>query len=305
MPNWNQILDELKETGSTYDVVRRKYLKALASASKRNVIAYYSGWLEKPRVEGLSINDGDKNGFMSVVHGLDRSKGVDLILHTPGGDLAATESIVDYLRAMFGTNIRVIVPQLAMSAGTMIACSARSILMGKHSSLGPIDPQFRGVPAHGIIEEFTTAFNEIKADPAKQAVWGPILSKYSPTLLGESKKALDWSEQLVTEWLKTGMFAGDPDVDTKIANVVKELGDHSLNLNHSRHIGSAKAKDIGLVIEDLEAPENKSLQDAVLSVHHATVHTLASTDACKIVENHKGTAVIRSVRHVVVNGGNA
>lgn len=73
---------------------------------------------------------------MTVIHQLDRNKGLDLILHTPGGDTAATESIVDYLHNMFGNNIRAIVPQLAMSAGTMIACSCKEIIMGLQSSLG-------------------------------------------------------------------------------------------------------------------------------------------------------------------------
>jgi membrane-bound ClpP family serine protease len=58
---------------------------------------------------------------------------------------------------MFGTNIRAIIPQMAMSAGTMIALSTREIIMGKHSNLGPIDPQIAGIPAHGVIEEFNRA----------------------------------------------------------------------------------------------------------------------------------------------------
>ena len=77
---------------------------------------------------------------MTCIHGMDCSKGLDLVLHTTGGSPAAAEAIVNYLRAKFGNDIRVIVPQLAMSAGTMIACSAKQIIMGKQSSLGPIDP---------------------------------------------------------------------------------------------------------------------------------------------------------------------
>ena len=77
---------------------------------------------------------------MTCIHGMDCSKGLDLVLHTPGDSPAAAEAIVNNLRAKFGKDIRVIVPQLAMSAGTMIACSAKQIIMGKQSSLGPIDP---------------------------------------------------------------------------------------------------------------------------------------------------------------------
>ena len=77
---------------------------------------------------------------MSVIHGLDKSKGLDLFLHTPGGDVGATESLIDYLHDSFGGDIRAIIPQIAMSGGTMIACSCKEIIMGKQSSLGPIDP---------------------------------------------------------------------------------------------------------------------------------------------------------------------
>ena len=154
MPNWNEVLNEVKAAGSPFDVIRRQHLKALHQKTDRNVVVYYSGWLQKRDVQGVEINDEDKNGLMTVVHRLDRTKGLDLVLHTPGGETAATESIVHYLRAMFGTDIRAFVPQLAMSGGTMIACACREIVMGKPSSLGPIDPHFGGIQAHGVLEEF-------------------------------------------------------------------------------------------------------------------------------------------------------
>ena len=175
MPNWNQLLNEIKAAGSMHDVVRRRYLDRVHEITKRNAIIYYSGWLQKRGVKGAEINDEDKNGFMTVIHELDRNIGVDLILHTPGGDTAATESLVHYLRAMFGTNIRAIVPQLAMSGGTMIACACREIVMGKQSSLGPVDPQFGGIPAHGVVEEFQRAKREIGENPASVPVWQPII----------------------------------------------------------------------------------------------------------------------------------
>src|SRR5258708_540822 len=146
MGNWNDLLNEVKEAGNVHDVVRRKYLAKLHDQTARNVILYYSGWLQKGAVQGIPttefyVNDTDKNAFMATVHRLDKTKGLDLILHTPGGSMAATESLVQYLRAIFGHDIRAIVPQIALSAGTMIALSCREIIMGRHSSLGPIDPQ--------------------------------------------------------------------------------------------------------------------------------------------------------------------
>jgi ClpP class serine protease len=296
MPNWNQILDELKSSGSTYDIIRRKYLMKLHKITGRNVIVYYSGWLQKQGILGFGINDNDKNGFMATIHGLDRSKGLDLILHTPGGESAATESLVDYLRKMFDTNIRAIVPQLALSAGTMIACACNTILMGKQSSLGPIDPQISGVPAHGIIEEFQQAYKECKVDQTKIPLWQPIIAKYTPTLIGEAQKAISWSEEMVKEWLVTGMLKETHGPGTVAERIIKELGDHALTKSHARHLSASKCKEIGLKIEMLE--ENQKLQDAVLTVHHACIHTLAGTPAFKIIENHNGTAFIQTAQIV-------
>ncbi len=42
--------------------------------------------------------------------------------------------------------------------------------MGKHSSLGPIDPQIFGLPAHGIIEEFQRISTEITNDHYRNCV---------------------------------------------------------------------------------------------------------------------------------------
>jgi ClpP class serine protease len=297
MANWNQVLDEINKEGSTHDIVRRKYLKKLHKLTNRNIIAYYSGWLQKPSAPEISINDNDKNGLMTTINKLDRKNGLDLILHTPGGNTAATESIIDYLTKMF-SDIRVVVPQLAMSGGTMIACAADKILMGKHSSLGPIDPQFNGVAAHGILEEFKQAHKEIKEDQSKIFFWQHIISKYSPTLIGECQKSIKWSEQIVTECLKNRMLKGSKNLEEKVENIIKELGDHAVNLSHGRHLSAEKCKEIGLEVEILE--DNQSIQDAVLSVHHSFIHTLTSTPATKIIENHNGVAYIQTLQTLVV-----
>lgn len=300
MPTWHSLLNEIKARGSTHDVVRRERLKTLARRTGRNVILYYSGWLQKPNFPGTLVSDADKNGFMTVIHGLDRSKGLDLILHTPGGETAATESLVVYLRSMFGHDIRAIVPELAMSAGTMIACACREIVMGKHSSLGPIDPQLGGVAAHGVVEEFNRAHAEIRADQSRAFVWQPIIAKYSPTLIGECEKAIQWSNEMAREWLVSGMLKDDPDRDAKAQRIVEELGDHALTKSHARHLSATRCRDMGLVVASLE--DDQRLQDAVLSVHHASILTLAGTGAFKIIENHNGVASLSVAQQVMVQG---
>lgn len=295
MPDWNEILEEIQAypQASRFDVVRQKYLNALAKKTNRNVIAYYSGWLQKPGLNNTSIGDIDKNAFMTTIKDMDREKGLDLILHTPGGDTAATESIVDYLRQMFGTNIRVIVPQLAMSAGTMIACSAKVIIMGKQSNLGPIDPQFRGIPAHGVIEEFRRAISEAEQNPSSLPIWQVIIGKYHPTFIGECEKAIAMSSQMVQKWLETGMFDGEPGAQEKIDIILKTLNNHQDTMTHARHIPISECEDIGLKIIHME--EDNELQDLILSVHHSFMHTLSQTPALKVIENNLGKVVIETI----------
>lgn len=298
MPSWDKVQGEIKKAGSVHDVIRRQHLRGLSDLTGRNVIVYYSGWMEKEflikqGLTGHEVNDSDKNGFMSTIHELDRSKGLDLLLHTPGGDVAATESLVDYLRAMFGKDIRAIVPQIALSAGTMIALACKEVLMGKHSSLGPIDPQFGGLPAHGVIEEFNTAKREIAADPNTMAVWQPIIAKYPPAFVGECAKAIIWANDMVRGWITSGMYAGDSDAAPAADRILNELSDHALTLSHARHISMQKAKELGIKVVELEG--DQKLQDAVLTVHHACVQTLAETPAFKIIENQNGIGFITSV----------
>ena len=214
MPIWSEILAELARTQeqgrpSDFDGVRRKYLSELYRHSQRNVILYASGWLQREGVPPalVSINDEDMQAFMEVSHGLE-SDGLDLILHSPGGSPEAAEAIVSYLRSRF-SHIRVIVPQLAMSAATMIACAADEIVLGKHSFLGPTDPQIllptslgmRAVPAQAILDQFDRAQREC-ADPAKLSAWLPMLSQYGPDLLVQCVSALDMSKDLVRTWLE-------------------------------------------------------------------------------------------------------
>lgn len=292
MPNWKELLDEIHDTGSHYDILRRKYLNQLHSHSNRNIIVYYSGWLHKPDISDVEINDADKNGFMTVVHKMDTSLGLDLILHTPGGDVAATESIIDYLRSKFGRDIRVFVPQLAMSGGTMIACAAKEIYMGKHSSLGPIDPQVRGIPAHGIIEEANEAKQEISLNPSSIPYWQIILQKYPPAFVKQCLKAFEWSKEIAENNLNSCMFYNDNNAEEIIEAIIKELTDTSISKSHNRHLSAEKCREIGLKIKYLE--DDDVLQDLILSVHHIFQISVSMTNAIKIIQNQDGIAYVQN-----------
>ena len=293
MPNWNEVFkaiqNQLKNGApDAADKYRHSWLRKLYEYTGRNTITYCSGWLSKPGIQLLSINDEDMNGFMTTVSGLDKSLGLDLILHTPGGSIASTESIVNYLHLMFGKNIRVIVPQVAMSAGTMMACSSSAIILGKQSSLGPIDPQIRDLAAQGVLNEFRRALNEIKNDADAVQVWRWVLQQYHPTFLGQCRQAIDWTRKFVGDQLRDVMFENDPDAEAKAEQIVDALSDQDEHKSHDRHIPLAKCRDIGLKVIALE--DDNKLQDLVLTVHHCYMFILTNGPTFKIIENQRGIA---------------
>ncbi len=301
MPNWGEVLAEIQGTSidNPLDLTRRKYLNIMHRYTGRNVIAYYSGFLQKPS-QDTAIDDNDKNALMQVVHGLDKTKGLDLILHTPGGNTAATESIVNYLKAIFGNDIRAFVPQIAMSAGTMIALSCKEIVMGKQSNIGPIDPQFGGMSCAGVIEEVENAKKDVAANPASIPIWQVILSNYHPTFIGDCQKAIDWSNNMVKDWLVTNMLASVPNKEDAAQKIIDTLGSHKETYTHAKHIHIDECKGLGIKVVELENLIKKpidgcnDLQDCVLTIHHTFMHTFSSSNAIKIVENHKGSAMIIS-----------
>ena len=293
MPAWNDLLGEIKSQTSSHDVVRRKYLKRISEVTERNTIIYYSGWMQKAASEDIEIgiSDEDKNGFMSTIHKLDRNKGLDLFLHTPGGDMAATESIVRYLRSMFDTNIRAIIPQQAMSGGTIMALSCKSIILGKGSSIGPIDPQLNGMAINGILEELIQIKKELVDNPNMAPLWQPILQKYPPGFTVECKNIIEWSKNITTEFLQTNMFLNR--TVEEINGVVEHLTEKSIVKTHGRQIALEEAKDIFGECNIITLEDNQELQDLVLTIHHATMITLQQTPAYKLIENQDGAAYIK------------
>ena len=311
MPSWGGVLKEITTLGQAgnreaFDLVRRKYLASQHTHSKRAVILYATNWTSAP--DGvppsmISVDEVDVQGFMEVIHGVKETK-LDLILHSPGGSIEAADGIVQYLRSKFD-HIRVFVPNAAMSAATMISCAADEIYMGKHSFLGPIDPQIimqtslgaRSIPAQAILDQFEKAREEC-ANPRNLAVWLPMLQQYGPDLLVQCTNVSNLSVELVTDWLCAYMFNGQTDALEKAKVLAAWLGKHQEFKTHGRHLNREVLKNHGMKVIDLE--KDKLQQDFILSIFHATTHTFTVTGAVKIIENHQGSAFIQQVQNVMV-----
>lgn len=305
MPTKDEIQKEILDLKrAAQDNVRRHYLEELHKYTNRDTIIYASAFTSKkmPQLPPflMSITNEDIQGFMSALHGLSGDN-LDLILHSPGGSLEAADQIIQYLRAKY-KNIRAIVPQNAMSAATMIACACDSIVMGKHSSIGPIDPQITfptqsghfSAPAQAILDDFEKAKQEVAQNPKTAPLWVSKIQAYPPGFLTICNNTIDLAKEKVTEWLNTYMFKDIPQEQQKGRTIADWLGDNSIHKTHGRPIGLSIAKEKGLNVITLE--EDQELQEKVLSVFHATTVTLEVTDCMKFIENHEGKGSFLNVK---------
>ncbi len=246
---------------------------------------YASAFLQKPGVppEWLSITKEDINGFMTTIYGMDVTRGLTLILHTPGGDLNAIETIVAYLWGKFPDNFEVILPTYAMSAGTMLALASDRIVMGRQSQLGPTDPQIGGRSAGAIVTQFERAKQEILGNPRAAHAWAPVLQVVGPSLLQEAQNGLTYAERMVAGWLGQRMLrACGPAAAERAA---RHFADTATHLSHGRRIDRSEARPQGIVIEDLE--DDQVLQDAVLTTYHVATLTFEKGPATKFIASEK------------------
>jgi hypothetical protein len=311
MPTWGEILSECNQyfqqhKKPPFDTIRRRYIALLSQKTKRNTILYATNWTGGRNIPAsfISIMPDDIQGFGEVVSGLE-GESLDLIIHSPGGSAEAAERIVTYLRDIF-TDIRVFVPHAAMSAATMLACSANEIVMGKESSLGPIDPQLimqnaggmQVVPAMAVIEQFEWIRKEISEKPHELPLFVPLITQFGPALLKQCEHSINLAKELVSEWLIKYMFQSENGANQKAINVAHELSDHTRFKSHGRFINREQAKQFGLKVTDLEVDDD--IRDLVMSIYHATTHTFSGTSAVKIIENQLGKAFVKKVSEQII-----
>jgi ClpP class serine protease len=102
-----------------------------------------------PFARYIDIHDSEE--VLRAIKLTDPNIPIDLILHTPGGLVLATEQIALALCRHPG-KVTVFVPHYAMSGGTLLALAADEIVMDENAVLGPVDPQLGQWPANSILK---------------------------------------------------------------------------------------------------------------------------------------------------------
>ena len=195
-----------------------------------------------------------------------RKKSVAVILDTPGGLAEVVERMVAAIRFKY-IEMVVIVPDQAMSAGTIFALGADRIMMDYFSRLGPIDPQFEKddklVPALSYLNQYERLNQKAKDGELSSAEYA-LLSKLDLGELYQFEQARELSVELLVKWLSQYKFKGWTRTETRGVEVTQEvrerraqeiatlLNDTERWHSHARGIDmNTLRSEVGLKIDDL------------------------------------------------------
>jgi hypothetical protein len=126
--------------------------------------------------DSLSLERSDTDKIYRAAARTDRSKPILLIVDSGGGSISPAYFIAKLCREYSSSSFEVAVPRRAKSAATLICCGADAIHMGSLSELGPIDPQFDGVPALALKHSIEHLAELCKMHPAASDMFATYLS---------------------------------------------------------------------------------------------------------------------------------
>jgi len=267
------------------DAQRKELIKKIQGITEAKLIVYTAN----PNFSPNFIDQNDIRFINDLLQSIGDVKKLDLMLNSPGGEPEIAEKIAMMCRAHCQT-FRVIVPNSAKSAATMIALASDRIVMGYLSEIGPIDPQirvvtpegrFHFVPAHSYIDSFKGLQQQIVQGTPPHAVI-PSLQQLRPELIDMCLKAIAFSRQFAENWLSKYMLRHNVE---KAREVAKELANIQRWLSHGKVINCKDARELGILVE--EVPKDSELWKLIWELHCRSEHLLNITNNVKLFENEK------------------
>lgn len=269
------------------DILKEK-VSQLEDYFQANVVFYYG-----------EIHHAYERFFRDFIENckqLDNTKSrLVVFLNTSGGSVETVEKMVDIIRYHF-QEVYFVVPDYAMSAGTIFCMSGNKIFMDYSSSLGPIDPQvFNGkeyVPALGYLDQVEKLLEKSRNNTLTPAEF-VILQNQDLALLSRYEQAKNLTITLLKKWLveykfdnwkthRTSPSKKDKPVTLdekkeRAEQIAVMLGDNKLWHSHGRMIGIKTLKDIiRLEIDDYS--KDDKLRTLIRSYNDLLTEYIARTN---------------------------
>jgi Serine dehydrogenase proteinase len=287
---FNEFINSNAQNPSLANVLsslRLSCYEAIEGLRNRPLLIYSSKFINALPGTPNNIDISDIDGFTDLVQSIrGKSKSVDVLLHSPGGQPDATERIVHILRNDF-EEVHFIVPHSAYSAATMLALSGDSITLHPSATLGPIDPQINGTPARSIKRGFDKVKEIIKTEgPEALPAYIPLIEKYSLDLLEICEDSEKLSKELVSNWITDFMLKGKEKHQGQVKDSVEYFSDYDTHLLHSRPLVISKLKKFDLNIYQSEDPLTELIWEAYVHINGF----FGLTAFVKLYENRYGVS---------------
>lgn len=263
---------------------RQQAIASIEDLTRRRLIVYEANlWSSR-----ASLSEEDIQPFADLLVHLKPKENVDLLLQSPGGDIDAAEKIVYMCREIAG-GFRVIVPEYAKSAATLMALASDEVVMGLASELGPIDAQLSGpgpggavfqTSAQSFIDEFERIKKEVNDTGNLSPAYFPLLEGLNLGFIGMCRNLMERSRRFAEKWLKTYMLLGQDDKAEKLA---AELCDVKKWLSHGVVIDANQATELGIRVKKLT--QNDDLWKKIWYLHCCYGVLFRRTSVSKIYES--------------------
>jgi hypothetical protein len=216
-----------------------------------------------------SMDSSDIPSFADILTSVSGAEQINLVLHSPGGDPTIVEKMVDMCRSHLSgehRRLRIVVPNIAKSAATVLALGADQILMGYCSELGPIDPQvqiavsgvIQWISALAFVESRDKLMKEITEATKKKKPTAGLLQQLAGLNIPFTEEMENWigfakktAATLLDKYMLRSKFPKSQ-IRTKKANeIATKLLSKQLFPVHGQFIDGATAKQLDLEVDVL------------------------------------------------------
>lgn len=194
---------------------RQQIIRAIEQRTSRRMLVYVANIDH----HASSLNPDDVVPLGDALSQMGKVENLDLVLHTPGGSGETAEKVVELCRSHCRGEFRVVVPNMAKSAGTLIALGADTIVMGYCSELGPIDPQIQVVVSNkrqavsawtfirtrDVLEQ---RVNEAISKGENPSAYLQQLAAIDPVFVTHCEQLMTFAKQLGRKWIAGRLMEG-------------------------------------------------------------------------------------------------
>ena len=314
-PSYSEMLGELnvreKQRERRQELIREieKIYGQIGKGSKKKTTAFIA-YVAQENARGSALITNDVPVLGNLLLKLGDVDSLSLLLQSPGGDGGAVEQLIALCRSQC-KHLRIIIPNRAKSAATMIVLGADEIVMGSCSELGPIDAQIPvvidGVAQFMSAQSFIDARDNLVSEFYKATSATPpkdpqpilqMIASLNVSFIVECERMMDFGRDVVRKLLSKHMFSKEHDLPAKkakIDHVVDMLSSVKMHLSHGRGINATTARsDLKLNVKLLAKDE--PLWEKIWEYYTRAELHLGATPSPKMFETRMESLTYPAIR---------